>query len=179
VPWEDLVELLSGAQSADDASLALLVVVFAEDLAGTRDEDLLLSELLCSVPPLSDHVWEDDTEQNRVDEQNVFAGTFCDKPLWQGNTDAKALLAIRVTILLVVVADLLVCECLVRFGDIDPVVVDRLDGDVLRRVFARFVGMQPDGQLLVVLLDRLLVRVLFSLLAKYPLNRHECRCTYP
>lgn len=155
--WKDLVELLAGAQSTDDTSLALLVVVFAENLAGTRNENLFLCELLCSVPPLSDHVWKDDTEQNRVDKEDVFAGALCDKPLWQGNTNAEALLAIRMTILLVVVTDFLVGQSLVRLGDIDPVVVDRLGSDVLRGIFARFVGMQPNGQLLVVLLDSLLV----------------------
>ena len=179
MPCEDLVELLASAQSADDASLALLVVVFSEDLARTRDEYLLLGELLGSVPPLSDHVGEDDTEQDRVDEQDVFAGTFCDEPLWQGNTNAEALLAIRMPVLLVVVADFLVGKRLVRLGDIDPVVVDRLDRDVFRRVFARFVGVQSDGELLVVLLDRLFIRVLFSLLDCCRNNRCGCMCAYP
>jgi hypothetical protein len=37
-------------------------------------------------------------------------------------------------------------------------VIDRLDGDVLGRVLAGFVGMQSKGEPLVVLLDGLLIR---------------------
>lgn len=42
----------------------------------------------------------------------------------------------------VVVADFFVGKGLVRFGDIYPVIVDRLDCNVLRRVFAGFVRVQ-------------------------------------
>lgn len=138
---EDLVELLSRAQSPNDTSLALLVVVFAEDVAGTRNEDLFLGELLGAVPPFSDHVRENNTQENCVDEQDVFAGSLGDQPLGQGNTDAEALLAIGVAVLDVVVADLLVGESLECLGDVDPVVVDGLEGDVLGRVLTGFVGV--------------------------------------
>jgi hypothetical protein len=57
----------------------------------------------------------------------------------------------------VVVADLFVGESLECLGDVDPVVVDGLEGDVLGWVLAGFVGMQCERELPVVLLNRPLV----------------------
>lgn len=161
---EDLVVLLSRAQSANDTSLALLVVVLAEDVAGTRNEDLFLGELLGAVPPFSDHVRENNTQENCVDEQDVFAGSLGDQPLGQGDADAEALLAVGVAVLDVVVADLFVGKSLECLGDVDPMVVDGLEGDVLGRVLTGFVGVQCERELSVVLLDRPLVgRLRFAL----------------
>lgn len=57
----------------------------------------------------------------------------------------------------VVVADLLVGESLECLGDVDPVVVDGLEGDVLGRVLTGFVGVQCEREFSVVLLDGPLV----------------------
>jgi hypothetical protein len=65
----------------DNAHLALLVVVITEDLASTCDEYFLLGQPLSPVPPLPDSVRQNDTESERVDEEDVFAGTLGDQPL--------------------------------------------------------------------------------------------------
>lgn len=124
VPSENFVELLSTAQRMNDAHLALLVVVIAEDLTRAGDENFILSQSLCSVPPLSDSVGQNDTERERVDEQNVFASAVSDEPLRQRDTDTETLFAIRVAVLKEVVANLLVGESFERLCNIYPVVVD-------------------------------------------------------
>jgi hypothetical protein len=108
----------------NDAHLALLVVVIAEDLTRAGDENFILSQSLCSVPPLSDGVRQNDTERERVDEQNVFASAVSDEPLRQRDTDTETLFAIRVAVLKEVVANLLVGESFERLCNIYPVVVD-------------------------------------------------------
>ena len=78
---KDLTELFSAAERMDDAHLALLVVIIAEDLASTCDEHFLLGQPLSSVPPLSDSVRQNDAESERVDEEDVFACALGDQPL--------------------------------------------------------------------------------------------------
>jgi hypothetical protein len=67
-----------------------------------------------------------------------------------------------VAILKEVVADLLVGQSLEGLRDVYPVVVDGLDCDVLRGVFAGLIGVEGERESSVVFLNRLLVRILFS-----------------
>lgn len=143
----------------------MLVVVIAEDLTRAGDENFILGQSLCSVPPLSDGVRQNDTERERVDEQNVFASAVSNEPLRQRNTDTETLFAIRVAVLKEVVTNLLVGESFERLCDIYPVVVDGLYCDVFCRVLASLVGMQGKRQSSIMLLDGLLVRVLVCELA--------------
>lgn len=57
------------------------------------------------------------------------------------------------TVLNVVVADLLIGQGLVRLGELDVVVVERLDGLILGRIGLDLVGMELEGKALVVSLD--------------------------
>ena len=81
MPGEDFVEFLSTAQRMNNADLALVIVVVAEDLASTCDEYFLFCQPLGSVPPLSDSIGKNDTERERVDEEDVFASAVGDQPL--------------------------------------------------------------------------------------------------
>jgi hypothetical protein len=81
VSGEDLIEFLSTAQRVNNSDLALVVVVIAEDLASTCDEYFLFCQPLGSVPPLSDSVRQNDTERERIDKEDVFAGAVSDQPL--------------------------------------------------------------------------------------------------
>jgi hypothetical protein len=85
--------------------------------------------------------------------------------LRQRNTDAETLLAIGVTVLKEVVADLLVGKSFERLCDIYPVIVDGLCRNVLCGVLAGFVGMQSKRESSVMFLNRLLVRILICKLA--------------
>lgn len=60
----------------------------------------------------------------------------------ESDANAEALLAIRMAILDVVVADFFVGKGLERFGNVYPVIVDRLYRDILRWVLLGFIRMQ-------------------------------------
>ena len=81
---------------------------------------------------------------------------FGNDPLGQSNSNTETLLAIWVSIFKPIVADILVSERLKSLGDLDPMIVDGIFRDVLRRILARLVRMERKGESTIARLDLLL-----------------------
>lgn len=151
-------EFLASAQGGDETALLVAVLILAEQTTGAVDQDALLGHALSTVPPSANHVGKKYAKEETVDENHIFAVTFGDDELGQGDTDAETLLAIGVAVLNVVVANLLVGKSLVGLCQFDVLVVEGFDGLVLGRVRPDLVGVELERELLVVGLD-LLFRV--------------------
>jgi len=80
--------------------------------------------LLGSIPPSTNIIWQQDSEQQSVDSKNVIVVSFRDDPCRESDANREGLLSIGVTILDKVVTDVLVSQGLISFGKLDKVVVE-------------------------------------------------------
>jgi len=80
--------------------------------------------LLGSIPPSTNIIWQQDSEQQSVDSKNVIVVSFRDDPCRESDTNRERLLSVGVTILDKVVTDILVGQRLIGFGKLDKVVVE-------------------------------------------------------
>lgn len=153
---ERFLKFSSSTESGKNATLTQIRLVFLEDVARTRDQDLFLGNALSAIPPLANQVRQDNSKNNSVAEQDVSTMALGDDPFRQGDANAETLLAVGVAILQVVVANLLISKCFESLCVFDPFLIDVVYGQVLCRVGLDFVGVVSDGEFAVERLDLLL-----------------------
>jgi hypothetical protein len=97
---------------------------------------------LRTIPPSPDQVWQQNTQQERIYQNNIFSVPITNNKFWQRNADAEALFAVRVAKLDVVISDIFICERLVRFREFDEVIVKGFQSLILCWIWSDLVRVE-------------------------------------
>lgn len=146
IALQHLVIFVARAQSTDNSTINQTRLIFSEKASSTWYKDAILGVFLASVPPFTNDIRQQDTEQEAVNKQDIFTIALSDDELRQGDTDAEALLSIGVAVLKVIVPDFFVGQCFICFGQFNEVVIESIDSFVLCGVGSNFVGMEFERQ---------------------------------
>jgi len=91
--------------------------------------------LLVGVDLIQKVSWDEDDDNHKEDDEYLELEILLLEELWEGNTDGKTALAVRVSVLKEVVTCFFVCQDRVSFGDLDELIYGLRVVWVLVRVF--------------------------------------------
>jgi len=115
--------------------------------------------LLSSIPPSTNIIWQQNSEQQSVDSKDVIVVSFRDDPCRESDANRERLFSVGVAILDKVVTDVLIGQSLISLGKLDKVVAEVFKSLVAG--WANLVRVIFQRQFLVMGLDSFFIRSLW------------------